>query len=76
MPEAVLIFIAPPDPAALRQRLERRGTDSAEAIERRLRTAELELESQVEFPHVIVNDDMQEAADRLERLVREELSLH
>ena len=40
MPEAVLIFIAPPDPAALRERLERRGTDSAEAIERRLRTAE------------------------------------
>ncbi len=76
MPEAVLIFIAPPDPAALRERLEGRGTDSAEAIERRLRTAELELESQVEFPHVIVNDDMQEAADRLERLVRDEVSLH
>jgi guanylate kinase len=75
MPEAVLIFIAPPGPAALRERLEQRGTDSAEAIEGRLRTAELELESQVEFPHVIVNDDVQEAADRLERLVRDELSL-
>jgi guanylate kinase len=75
MPEAVLIFIAPPDPDALRRRLEGRGTDRPEAIERRLRTAELELEAQVEFPHVIVNDDVQKAADELERLVREQLSL-
>ena len=45
MPEAVLIFIAPPDPAALRA-AGRRGTDSPEAIARRLRTAEIELEAQ------------------------------
>src|ERR671918_2663161 len=32
MPEAVLVFIAPPDPGALRERLEGRGTDAAEAI--------------------------------------------
>jgi guanylate kinase len=75
MPEAVLIFIAPPDPAALRQRLEGRGTDSEEAIERRLRTAEIELEAQAEFPHVIVNDDVQKAAAELDGLVREQLSL-
>jgi guanylate kinase len=75
MPEAVLIFIAPPDPEALRQRLEGRGADSPEAIERRLRTAELELEARVEFPHVIVNDDVQKAAAELEALVREQLSL-
>ena len=75
MPEAVLIFIAPPDPAALRQRLEGRGTDSEEEIERRLRTAEIELEGQAEFAHVIVNDDVQKAAADLERLVREQLSL-
>jgi guanylate kinase len=75
MPEAVLIFIAPPDPAALRRRLEGRGTDSAEAIERRLRTAELELEARVEFPHVVVNDEVQNAAAELESLVRGQLSL-
>jgi len=76
MPEAVLIFIAPPDPAALRERLRGRGTDSAEAIERRLRTAELELESRLEFPHAIVNDDVQDSASELEKLVRAKLSLH
>jgi guanylate kinase len=75
MPEAMQIFIAPPDPAALRRRLEGRETDSSEAIERRLRTAELELEARVEFPHVIVNDDVQKAAAELESLVREQLSL-
>ncbi len=49
MPEAVLVFIAPPDPAALRERLERRGTDRPEAIDERLRTAEIELDAQQEF---------------------------
>jgi guanylate kinase len=76
MPEAVLIFIAPPDEAVLRQRLESRGTDSEEAIEQRLRTAEVELAARSEFPHVVVNDDLQKAASQLEALVRGELSLH
>jgi guanylate kinase len=76
MPEAVLIFIAPPDPASLRERLVGRGTDPPEAIERRLRTAEIELEAQPEFPHVIMNDELQKAVSQLESLVREELSLH
>lgn len=75
MPEAILIFIAPPDEEALRRRLESRGTDGPEAIERRLRTSEIELEAQVEFPHVIVNDDVQRAAAELEELVRGELPL-
>ena len=75
-PEAVQIFIAPPDPGALRERLEGRGTDSAEAIDRRLKTAEEELAARDEFPHKVVNDDVQKAASRLEGLVREKLSLH
>lgn len=76
MPEAVLIFIAPPGRGALRDRLEGRGTDSAEAIERRLETAETELRAQSEFPHVVVNDDLQDSATELEKRVRDELSLH
>jgi guanylate kinase len=76
MSEAVLIFIAPPSEEVLRERLEGRGTDSAEDIEQRLRTAETELGARSEFPHVVVNDDLQKAADELEKLVREELSLH
>ena len=73
MPEAVLVFIAPPDPAALRERLEGRGTDSDQEIAERLRTAELELAAQPEFEHVVVNDEIQRAAAELERIVRGEL---
>jgi guanylate kinase len=75
MPEAVQVFIAPPDPSDLRRRLRGRGTDSQEAIEARLRTAEQELEARQEFPHVVVNDDIERAAGGLEELVRRELSL-
>jgi guanylate kinase len=71
--DAVMIFIAPPDPAALRERLARRGTDSEEAIARRLETAKQELEAQVEFPHTVLNDDVERATDELERIVRAEL---
>jgi guanylate kinase len=76
MPEAVQIFIAPPDPEALHERLAGRGTDSPEQIAARLRTATEELEARPEFPHTVVNDDVHLAADQLEKLVRRELSLH
>ncbi len=72
--DAVLIFIAPPDPLVLRERLAGRGTDSAEAIERRLETAKQELEAQQEFKHVVVNDDLDRATGALEQIVREELA--
>jgi guanylate kinase len=74
MPEAVLVFIAPPDPAALRERLERRGTDDPDAIDERLRTAQIELDAQQEFQHVVCNDDLNVAADALEAIVRAELA--
>jgi guanylate kinase len=72
--EAVLIFIAPPSPEILRERLAGRGTDSEDAIERRLETAKQELEAQQEFKHVVVNDDVARAAGDLERIVRSELA--
>jgi guanylate kinase len=74
MPEAVLVFIAPPSPETLRRRLEGRGTDSAEAIGERLRTAEIELDAQQEFKHVVVNDDLAHAADELVAIVESELA--
>ena len=74
--DAVLIFIVPPDEAVLRERLLSRGTDSQEAIEQRLRTAEIELAARSDFPLEVVNDDLQKAASELERLVRTQLGLH
>ena len=75
-PDAVLVFIAPPDPSALEERLQQRGTDSPEAVARRLETARSELAAQDEFQHVIVNDELGAAADELEQVVRSALSLH
>ncbi len=69
MPEAKQIFIAPPTPETLRERLVGRGTDSPEAIDRRLRVAEEELAAQGEFEHVVVNDDVDRAVDELEAIV-------
>ncbi len=75
MRESVQVFIAPPDPAALRRRLESRGTDSIEAIDARLEVAEQELAAQDEFAHLVVNDDLERAAADLEGIVRAELGI-
>jgi guanylate kinase len=75
MPEAVQVFVAPPEPDDLRRRLEGRGTDDPDAIDARLRTAEDELAAQDEFPYVVVNDDIERAASELEGIVRSELSV-
>jgi guanylate kinase len=74
-PDSVQIFIAPPDESVLRDRLQGRGTDSAEAIDRRLKVAEQELASQNDFDHRIVNDDLDHAADELESIVRNSIGV-
>jgi guanylate kinase len=73
MPEAVLVFIAPPQPEDLEQRLRGRAADSEEAIAERLKTAEIELAAQQEFQHVVVNDEVDRAAEELAGIVRAEL---
>jgi guanylate kinase len=73
MPEAVQVFIAPPSLEALRARLIGRGTDDRAEVERRLRVAEQELEAQPEFPHVVVNDRLDDATRELTEIVASEL---
>jgi guanylate kinase len=75
MPESVQIFIAPPEPATLRARLQERGKDSAEAIDARLAVAAQELAAKDEFAYLVVNDELDRAVDKLERIVRAELSV-
>jgi guanylate kinase len=72
-PDAVLVFVAPPTPEALRSRLEGRGTDPPEQIDRRIDVARDELAAREEFPHVIVNDRLEPAVSELVELVRSEL---
>lgn len=66
---AVTIFVLPPSFAALRDRLLARGQDSPEAIAERLETARREARECPEFAHVIINDDLNEAADELASII-------
>ncbi len=73
VPGAVQVFIAPPSLPALRARLVGRGTDDPAEVERRLGVAEEELTAQPEFAHVVVNDRLEDALQRLTAIVSHEL---
>lgn len=72
MPDARLVFLAPPSWEELVNRLVGRGTEGEEERERRLRTAKVELAAADEFDAVIVNDRVALAASRLVELIRGE----
>lgn len=72
-PDAVRIFIEPPSPETLRERLEGRATDDEEVIERRLDEARKELRARDEFGHRVVNDEVERAANELAGIVRSAL---
>ena len=69
LPEAVQIFILPPSRADLEKRLRGRGSDSEEAIARRLEESTLEMSHWREFDYVIVNKDFEAAAAELEAIL-------
>lgn len=68
---ALALFIMPPSIEELRRRLEGRATDSAEAIERRVAKAEIELGYVEKFDRVIVNDNLDEAYGEARKLIEE-----
>ena len=61
--DACSVFIMPPSVEELRRRLEGRGTDSPEAIDRRVAKAEFELTKAPEFDHTVVNDRLDDAVE-------------
>jgi guanylate kinase len=65
MPDAQLVFLAPPSVEELRRRLIGRGTDDEETIRRRLAHADEELAAEKEFDRTVVNDFVERAADEL-----------
>ncbi len=69
MPEARLVFLAPPSWEELVRRLVGRGTEDAHEQERRLATARTELDAAGEFDHVVINDTVASATAELERLM-------
>jgi guanylate kinase len=65
-PDALRIFILPPSLPELEFRIRHRGTESEEAISRRLQRARAEIDAATEFDMQIVNDDFEQALDRIE----------
>jgi guanylate kinase len=69
MPTSISICILPPSIETLRQRLEMRGKDDIEIIERRMRDAVTEISHYPEFDYLIVNDDFSVALNELKSIV-------
>jgi guanylate kinase len=70
-PAAVLIFLAPPSLEELDRRLRRRGTEDEAQLARRLDVARGELSEADTFDHLIVNDEVNRAAEEIARILQE-----
>ncbi|MCK9463358.1 MAG: guanylate kinase [Proteobacteria bacterium] len=68
-PEAIGVFVLPPSLAELRRRLESRGTETKESLDRRFEAAIGEISHHAEFDYLLVNDDVDGAYDRLRAIL-------
>ena len=69
IPDAVSIFILPPDRKKLEERLRKRGQDSEEVIQRRLATASREIENYTKYDYILVNDRLEESIEALRSIL-------
>jgi guanylate kinase len=72
LPDAVSIFVLPPDRKTLEWRLRKRSEDAEEVISRRLAAAKREIENYDKYDYILINDDLVESIDRLESIVLSE----
>ena len=71
-PETVLVFVTAPSMEVLRERLVGRGTETAEVIHQRLARAAQEAEGVDEYDYLLVNDQLEDAVDRLHNIIQSE----
>ncbi len=69
VPDAVLVFLEPPSREELLRRLEHRGTERGEALDRRLEAVEREMAEESRFDHRVVNDDLERAAAEVAAII-------
>ena len=72
MPDCVMIFIVPPGKQALYDRLRRRGTEEEEVIKSRIAKANREFKMAYLYDYIVVNDDVDNAANRIMAIIRAE----
>ena len=69
LPEAVSVFILPPDRKSLEYRLRHRGQDSEDVIQRRLATASREIENYGKYDYILVNDRLEDSVELLKSIL-------
>ena len=72
MDNAVLIFILPPSVEELERRLRGRGTETEEAIQKRLNTVKSEMENAKFFNYKVINDEVDRAVEEIENIIKNE----
>ena len=72
VPEALMIFIMPPSLKELVKRLKKRGTETNEKIIRRFHTAYKEINEVTKYNYVVVNDNLEEASNKVESIIAAE----
>ena len=70
MPEAVLIFILPPSVFELRRRLNKRGTEEQDIIDKRVKEAEDEILKAHNYDYIIMNDELDKAIEDFEAILK------
>jgi guanylate kinase len=70
MDNAVSIFILPPSYETLQQRLNQRGQDSAEVIQRRMDDAMTDMQQSRHFEYIVINDDFDTAVNDLQTIFK------
>lgn len=69
LPEGVFIFLMPPSLAELRKRIEGRGTETSDVIDRRMNVAKEEIEMMEKYDYVVENDEVELAVERIKAIV-------
>ena len=72
VPDCVMIFIVPPSKEDLYKRLKSRGTESDEIINQRIEKANREFKKAKFYDYIVVNDEVNNAADRILAIIRAE----
>ena len=71
-PEGVFIFLFPPSLEELKNRIIGRGTESDELVRNRLKEAEKEISMMSEYDYVVVNDDVDQAVQKIKAVITSE----
>ncbi len=72
IPDALMVFVMPPSVGELRRRLEKRGTESQEVIDKRVLAASDEIKCAEKYDYVIVNDALEDAVNDFKAVIKAE----